>query len=533
MQISGQVSGSNAEIGGNLTFRDARVRNLARLSLSLKSASVGGDVLGARAELHGALDMTAARVQGSVRLVGLKASAEAESAAVFNDADVRGDLVLRDATLDGDLRGIDMDVKSFNVVGAEITGVQSVGVCIDRANLRAGLFAGNSRIIGSFRMQGVNVASEIGLRGAQIHQSADAALVLEGAQCQSFNADNARFHGIATFIGADVTDDLSLAQVVVRSPGPYSLYLDRSRVGNAVQAQGIDCDQGVRAADAQISSRLNLRAARVGGTEWGLLLEEAHIGTLVLPATCASINVATASIGNLITSDEPSTNAMRELVAEGLTLRDVHGPFRTDVGRMAKWLDKAHTFAPQPWWEFAKVYERNGLPNLGRRLRVAAEWRLLRHHPGPPRLGRAAYGLLAGWGYLPFLAAVWLVALLATCSMVFAQQREDFLPVNVADAVAVVDQTHLSRGNSIETDAGRIPTGAADCSDLNGYPCFSSIQSALVTVSPPGIFVGQTWSLDAVRSPTLWVFAGLARLTGWILSILFVAGIVNLLRKAT
>ena len=196
--------------------------------------------------------------------------------------------------------------------------------------------------------------------------------------------------------------------------------------------------------------------------------------------------------------------------------------------------------ATQPWYALADVYDRNGDPAGARRLRLSAAKLATRQAPWPTRCLRWAYFVTAGNGYRPWLAALWLMGILAASMGLVAVNRDDITPTDRAAAISAV-HNHFGvtdkvpepeRGVRLRQADQFLPvTAETPCEVHPDYPCMQSLTFALNAVLPPAASTNRDW--DVAPDATLVLAAGLPllKLAAWAFAALLLAGITGLLRK--
>ncbi|MFD7012553.1 hypothetical protein [Rhodococcus jostii] len=181
------------------------------------------------------------------------------------------------------------------------------------------------------------------------------------------------------------------------------------------------------------------------------------------------------------------------------------------------------------------MYDRNGHPAEARRIRFTAANKVTKSAPLATRLQRRTYLVVAGHGYYPLLAALWLVLALAGGFVLVEKSREHFVPTDPAAAAAPIATTDTGSNDAAPTEPKPSSpiTGADDCATHPQYPCLDSFSYALTGVVPAATGITRPdWTIS-VGAP-LWVKAGIPvlRILAWIFTAILLAGVTGLLHKS-
>lgn len=422
---------------------------------------------------------------------------------------------LRAALLTPDLKP---DPRGLRLRGACITG---------RLNLD------NANIPYSIQLDGCRLVEPASFRGARL-----AALDLRRSHCDSVNLDQAAIAGSLLMIGLVALNGVSLIAAHVQGelsvqggrlrgdPDGVALNLTVTKIEGGAFLQGLKTFGMVAADRVKIENSLDLdRAVLLNPGRVALSLEGAHLDILVMREEVAirgGINFTRLELGVLIVAEKPEKAFKPEsMVATGWKLQDVSGALRTHREVTKEWLSSVPAgieFVDQPWRWLADIHDRNGYHSNARWLRLKAARLTTRAAPLSAQLGRRPYGWLVGHGYNPGFAFGWLIGAVLVAILLASANESLFIP----DTRTLVTD---------RADASERPTGATECSDLEGaYPCFNPVTHGLAAVLPPiSGFQSAAWRVD--NTPWLeFSFAGL-RVFGWLLTVLILAAITGLLRK--
>jgi hypothetical protein len=150
------------------------------------------------------------------------------------------------------------------------------------------------------------------------------------------------------------------------------------------------------------------------------------------------------------------------------------------------------------------------------------------------------YYLVAGNGYYPLVAIVWMLIVLAATVGLVTLNREDIVPNDQAGARAAVQQhfgiTPSTLGPELamkqhQADAFLPVTAQTPCEVHPDYPCMDSLTFAINTVLPPAASTNSKWAITSDATLALTVLLPLMKLLSWALAALLLAGVTGLLRK--
>ena len=456
----------------------------------------------------------------------------------------------------------DSTLKELDLTGSRLTTLS-----LDRATVTGGLLADRLIAEGTVRAAGANIG-EIQLNGATLTNPKGNALILDGATVTGTlyaNTERTETGRISTeFIAtgkiiaeAAMIGLLDLTGAILVNHGGTVLDLERASLSGGLYARG---DEGGSSfyATGQISARnatiglLDLTSARLlhGDSDGqNLDLESSTITTLKLrpDRVDGTLNLTRTTITDLRTPEK--TPPQGRLVATGWQVADVHGLIRSSPRAATRWLGSSlpgretcpknadaqgeqrfrrDGFTAQPWHALAAVYDRNGQPADARRLRFTAANKTTTHVPWYSKPLRWIYLVVAGHGYYPLLAALWLVGVLALGFLIVENNLEHFIPADMT-AAAEAATTHADENQALAPD----PITAADsCMLYPDYPCFNSFNYALAGVVPPATgALKADWTISSTAPAVLAFGLPGLRILAWIFTAILLAGVTGLLRK--
>lgn len=375
--VRGQVTVARARIGGVLSLDGAILDNPDAIALDAARLTAGHHV-----RLGGGF-----HARGAVHLPGVQIS---------------GDLVL---------------------TGARIFNPGDTALTTDQSQIAQSVLAEGLVTEGGIRVSGARVGGCLTLAGARLTRTGDWAVTATGLQVTQEMHLSGGFTargGIdlqAAHLGALIFDGAELD-----NPNGFAL-----EGGWLTVDRQVSCRHGFTARGefslygARVGARVDLREAGFANPG-GLALDFERLNAsalYLLPhrAPDGLVDLSHAEIGTL--HDDPATWSahldLRGLVYQTLINDDVPVRARLD------WLERQQQgYAPQPFDQLAAAYRQAGQEDAARLVAIHKQRRRRRTlHPAGRLLDRLLY-LTVGYGYRTWLAAVWLLALLALGTAVFA-----------------------------------------------------------------------------------------------------------------
>ncbi|MGW3426527.1 membrane-associated oxidoreductase [Streptomyces melanosporofaciens] len=283
----------------------------------------------------------------------------------------------------------------------------------------------NCRVQGKVDVHDAQIGGSLLLQGAHLSHVGDVAL--DGARLEAkgvVGTGGFRVDGELRLVQARLSDGLHLRGAALHRPG-----------GEALSAPGIqvpttiDCGEGFRADGA-----ITLTGATVGGSvsfddasltpTQGNALSCPHLqaGELVLrPARATGgIDLRHAAIGVLRLHDDGHEQPPLQL--DGLVYRSLE-PHLAVNDRLELLSRDPDGYRPQPYQQLATVYQSIGQDRDARTVLLTRQRHRRTTLPWYARAWGYVQDATVGYGYLPERAAVWLLALLAAGTTVFALHR--------------------------------------------------------------------------------------------------------------
>lgn len=471
--------------------------------------------------------------------LSLEESLITEGGLVMDAMTVTGGLFAHNLVANGEVRANGANIGGqMNIDGASLSNPGGTALSLDGSTISRGLIAQDLDVTGEVRANGAKIGGQMNIVRAKLSNPDGKALSLDGIAVPGglFASDLVATGEVRATI-ASINGQLILSGAELSQPDGIALNLAGTTFTGDLMLNELVVSGEVRVAEASISGQLILSGAKLvnpGGC--ALRLEGARVEVLWLRDLAIAdgvLDLTGCAVASLILPNRRNEMPPGTLSARGWKVGAVHGAIATDAGAAQSWLGSRPTYlpySPQPARELADLYDRTGHPAQARQLRYSAARRVAKAAPWWAKPWQWFYGGVVGHGYRPMFALGWLLVAFACAWVVVAATPGSFLPTDPDKAGAAVSDTH----RSIRALNGKpIPnpiTGALPCIELGTYPCLrdQTFGYALAAVVPPTAATQTTaWA------PTGWalIIVTALKAAGWVLSVLFLAGISGLLRR--
>jgi hypothetical protein len=522
--------------------------------------------------VDGGVRLQGAHIDGQLNLKGAVLNSPKGTALALTSAHIaRGVSATDGFRAQGQVRAVGARIDGqFNLKGAVLNNPNGIALNLDGAYVTGGLFAIDGfRADGQIRAIAARIDEQLNLKGAVLCNPDGIALNLDGAQISGSLLGTNGFHvqGEVRAISGRIDGQVNLAGAVIENPNGLALRLDQAHISeNFFGSDGFRVTGEIRGVGVRVDGQLSLDDADVQNPSGTALdLERAKIGSLHLRPSMflGAVDLVRTTITVLVTLDDPPA----PLDATGWSIGDLHGPLGHDWRKARSWLEtnrairasgqrfrpfnkraagastgsnEAERVSVQPWHALAEVFDRNGDPAGARHLRLAAARRVTRQSPWPTRTLRRMYYLVAGNGYYPLFAIVWMFAILFATVWLVTLNREDIVPTDQTGARVAVQQ-HFGITPSMigpelaakqhQADAFLPVTAETPCEVHPDYPCMDSLTLSINTVVPPAASTNGAWTIASDATLALTALLPLLKLLSWALAALLLAGVTGLLRK--
>ncbi len=391
----GRPAGANVPSDGHTWGPERTVR--AQVITSL--------LLGARDAVTGsapALRLVGARITGPLQIVGGTVEHELTLSGCHLDEPIRltgtttRSVRLTDCRLPGFSGGGMRVAGHLSLSGSYVTGA----VRVARSQFESGLWLGGTKI----------VAGE----GDEHAFYADGMVVDSGMYMR-----NGDFTGGVRMLAARLNGGFFLENAKLRNPGKQALVADGMVVEDSMRCTGEFLAEGcVRLRGSRINGALAIRGViRSPDTPYALHASHVEVRELYLKPAEPIDGVVTLAHSTVSTlEDEPATWPDK-LRLNGLTYERLRG---SGVSRRIEWAGRdPEGFRPQPYEQLAAWYRRDGNEALARRTQLAKLRGRRRTEGTGSRIWSRLLDVTVGYGYRPWLAAVWFAALLLVGTVAF------------------------------------------------------------------------------------------------------------------
>ncbi|PCG82351.1 oxidoreductase [Streptomyces sp. WZ.A104] len=232
--------------------------------------------------------------------------------------------------------------------------------------------------------------------------------------------------------GAQLPGGLFMEGARLESPDGEALIADNVTTTVVHLSEGFSATGTVRLRGAQISDLLTLEGATLGGGDTALSGVGMRVGTFdftlaAQPAGAVNLQGATAAVLH-----DGERSWPEEVRLDGFvygSLRSDRTPPHRDVAHRLAWLRRNPGYAPQPYEQLASCYRQAGHDDDARRVLLEKQRHRRSTLNAPGRVWGYLLDAAVGYGYRPWLAALWMTALCLLGSLVFSARS----PVQTKD----------------------------------------------------------------------------------------------------
>ncbi|MFD5025249.1 oxidoreductase [Streptomyces sp. NPDC058373] len=238
--------------------------------------------------------------------------------------------------------------------------------------------------------------------------------------------------GGVRLVGAHLPGGLFLQGARLESPHGEALVADGATASVMNMSDGFRATGTLRLRGARIPDLLTLDGATLdgGGTALsgvGMQVGTFDFGLAAKPAGAVDLQDATVTALH-----DRGRNWPDEVRLDGFvygSLRSEGAPRREDVAHRLAWLRRNPGYAPQPYEQLAACYRQAGHDDDARRVLLAKQRHRRTTLNAPGRVWGRLLDAAVGYGYRPWLAALWTIALCLLGSLVFSTRA----PVQTKD----------------------------------------------------------------------------------------------------
>jgi hypothetical protein len=448
-QAYGEIGLSGASVGGQLIFRGAHLEGNGEPALTADGLKVSDAMFCDEGfQACGPVRLVGARIGGQLHLDAAHLAGNGEPALTADGLTVTDSLFCRQGfRADGQIRINDARIGGeLNLNGARLDGKGRPALTADRARVTGNMLCSEGfQASGEVRLAGASIGSQLNFTGARLDRKDGLALIAEWLSVTGnmYCNDGFRALGAVNLSSASIGGQLIFSGGRIDGKDEPALYAQGLTV-----AREMFLDEGFRA-----DGTLDLTGAKIGS-----LIDE--------------------------TGSWPQA-----LNLDGLTYDDLTN---MPVKKRLDWLKRSVDYAPQPYEQLAVHYRRLGHDEEARRVLLAKLRQRRQQRPWWTRWWGWLQDALAGYGYAPGRAMLWLVSAFVAGWLVFSTRHP-------------------------------IPVGPGPHPDFN-----AALYTLDVLIPAPAL--GQASDFDP-QGATLAVAAGL-HILGWLLAITVIAAITRSFSRA-
>ncbi|MGX5185855.1 oxidoreductase [Streptomyces avermitilis] len=334
--------------------------------------------------------------------------------------------------------GVDLSgasTQSIAIVGSRVPGVEAGLIRIEgrldlrRSRLESGSASPFHRKATALSLINAHVSGAVNLSGAEITAPEQWAVSAGGLVAEGgvYCLDGFVAHGEVRLMGAQLPGGLHMRGALLERPGQggVALALDNAVASTLDFSEGFIANGTVRLRGARISDNLTFEGAVLNRPPDGhgpalvaLLMQAVDFDFTLARQPSGAVDLRGAYVSYLHDSDHswPDVVELDGFVYGSIKV-DEAGERREAVGRRdsvthrVAWIRRSPGYSPQPYEQLASWYRKAGHDDDARRVLLAKQRH--RRQTLPPAAG--VWGRLldvtVGYGYRPWLAGVWLLAL--------------------------------------------------------------------------------------------------------------------------
>ncbi|WP_105974853.1 oxidoreductase [Streptomyces geranii] len=394
--------------GPGRTVRAAVVVALLQGANSARSGAVPG------------LRLAGARVSGPLCLAG----AQLAYAFWFEDCWFEEGVDLSGAT-----------TQSIAIVGSRVPGVEAGLVRVEgrldlrRSRVGSGPASPFHRRVTALSLINARVSGAVNLGGAEISAPGEWAVSAGGLVAEGgvYCVDGFVAHGEVRLMGAQLPGGLHMRGALLDRPGQrgVALALDNAVASTLDLSDGFTADGTVRLRGARISDRLTFEGAVLNGPPDGrgpalvaMLMQAVDFDLVLARPPSGAVDLRGAQVSYLHDGAHSWPDVVElDGFVYGSVKVDEAGERREAVGQRdsvahrVAWIRRSPGYSPQPYEQLASWYRKAGHDDDARRVLLAKQRHRRRTLPPAARGWGRLLDVTVGYGYRPWLAGVWLLAL--------------------------------------------------------------------------------------------------------------------------
>ncbi|MFD9225553.1 oxidoreductase [Streptomyces sp. NPDC060064] len=389
---------------------------------TVRAAVIVALLLGANTAQPGVvacLRLAGARISGHINLAG---------------AQVAHALWLEDCWFE---EGVDLSgasTQSIAIVGSRVPGVEAGLIRIEgrldlrRSRLESGSASPFHRRVTALSLINAHVSGAVNLSGAEITAPEEWAVSAGGLVAEGgvYCVDGFVAHGEVRLMGAQLPGGLHMRGALLERPGQrgVALTLDNAVASTLDFSDGFLANGTVRLRGARISDNLTFEGAVLNGPPDGhgpslvaLLMQAVDFDFTLARPPSGTVDLRGGQVSYLHDSEHswPDVVELDGFVYGSIKV-DAAGERRAvgrrdSVARRVAWIRRGPGYNPQPYEQLASWYRKAGHDDDARRVLLAKQRHRRQTLLPAARVWGHLLDVTVGYGYRPWLAGVWLLAL--------------------------------------------------------------------------------------------------------------------------
>ncbi|MGW3569152.1 oxidoreductase [Streptomyces sp. NPDC000941] len=334
--------------------------------------------------------------------------------------------------------GVDLSgasTQSIAIVGSRVPGVEVGMIRIEgrldlrRSHLESGSASPFHRRVTALSLINAHVSGAVNLNGAEIIAPGEWAVSAGGLVAEGgvYCGDGFVAHGEVRLMGAQLPGGLHMRGALLERPGRrgVALALDNAVASTLDFSDGFLANGTVRLRGARISDNLTFEGAVLNGSPdgHGPSLEALRMQAVDFDLTLARRPSGTVDLrGAQVSYLHDSEHSWPDVVElDGFVYGSVKGDEAGErreaagqpdsVARRVAWIRRSPGYNPQPYEQLASWYRKGGHDDDARRVLLAKQRHRRQTLPPVTRVWGHLLDVTVGYGYRPWLAGVWLLAL--------------------------------------------------------------------------------------------------------------------------
>ncbi|MFG2555033.1 oxidoreductase [Streptomyces sp. NPDC048581] len=401
---------------------------------TVRAAVIAALLLGANAPQPGAvavLRLAGARVSGHLDLAG---------------AQIGHALWIEECWFEGSVNLMGASTQALMIAASRVPGLEAGSAVVEgylvlrRSVLESGAPSLFHRSITALSLTNSRVTGGVILNGAEISAPGGWALAAGGAVVEGgfFCQGGFVARGEMRFLGAQLTGGLFMRGARLEQPATrgVALALDNATVAKLDLSEGFTANGTVRLRSARIGDSLTFEGAVLNGPPdgagpalVGMLMQAVDFDFTLARTPSGVVDLRGAQVSYLhegehswpevVELDGFVYGSVKVAATDGTGERREAVGARSSVTRRLEWIGRSPGYSPQPYEQLALWYRTVGHDDDARRVLLAKQ----RHRRRTLRPAARAWGQLldatVGYGYRPWLAGIWLLALTLLGTLVF------------------------------------------------------------------------------------------------------------------